>query len=92
LNSQGQFLKDIIALQDEPIPTQNSFPLLHQVMQKGERVGNPPSLPELQKRFYENLSRLPPELKSIHTQGNYPVELAPELQRLCLSLANEYSL
>ncbi len=91
LNSQGQFLKDIIALQDEPIPTRNSFPLLHKVMENGEIIGNIPSLQNLQKRFYENLSRFPPEVKSIHTQAHYPVELAPELQRLCRTLVQEYS-
>lgn len=82
-NSQGEFEKDVIALEDEKI---NGEPLLVKVMEKGNIIYDLPTLEEIRKRAAENLSKLPEKYKKLRGKARYPVELSPKLKRLIRNL------
>jgi len=79
----GNFVKDIIALEDEKI---NGEPLLVKVMEKGKILCDLPSLEEIRKKALESLSRIPEKYKRLKGAPRYPVELSPGLRRLMKEL------
>jgi nicotinate phosphoribosyltransferase len=83
LDDKGNFVKDVIALEDEKI---NGEPLLVKVMEKGKIVYDLPSLEEIRKRALDNLERLPEKYKRLRGAAKYPVRLSPKLSRLIREL------
>jgi len=82
-NSDGIFLKDVIALTDEPAVGE---PLLIQVMEKGKLLYKLPRLEEIRKIAADNLSKLPPQHKELMNAPAYPVELSQKLLDLIAKL------
>ncbi|MGB9960544.1 MAG: nicotinate phosphoribosyltransferase [Candidatus Bathyarchaeales archaeon] len=80
---EGNFVKDIIALEDEKI---DGEPLLVKVVEKGRVVYDFPTLEEIRERALENLSRLPEKYKQLKNAAKYPVELSPKLKKLIREL------
>jgi nicotinate phosphoribosyltransferase len=86
LDDKGNFVKDVIALEDEKI---NGEPLLVKVMEKGKIVYDLPSLEEIRKRALDNLERLPEKYKRLRGAAKYPVRLSPKLRRLIRELSEK---
>ncbi|MGB9854716.1 MAG: nicotinate phosphoribosyltransferase, partial [Candidatus Bathyarchaeales archaeon] len=82
-DAEGNFVKDIIALDDEKI---NGEPLLVKVVEKGKVVYDFPTLEDIRKRALENLSRLPEKYKRLRNAAKYPVELSPKIKKLIREL------
>jgi len=78
--SNGKLIKDILSKYEENQPGQ---PLIHQVMQQGERLkGSKEDLEVIRKRVKEELSLLPAEYKGINQVSSpISVSLSPELQK-----------
>jgi nicotinate phosphoribosyltransferase len=86
LDDKGNFVKDVIALEDEKI---NGEPLLVKVMEKGKIVYDLPSLEEIRKRALDNLEKLPEKYKRLRGAAKYPVRLSPKLSRLIRELSEK---
>jgi len=85
-DEKGNFVKDIIALEDEKI---NGEPLLVKVMEKGKIIYDLPSLEEIRKRALESLSKLPKKYKKLKGAPRYPVELSLGLRKLMKELTEK---
>jgi nicotinate phosphoribosyltransferase len=83
-DKRGNFLKDIIALDDEKM--NGGQPLLIKVMEKGEMIYDLPSLEEIRKRAFDNVSRLPEKYKKVKNAPHYSVELSRRLKMLTREL------
>ncbi|HVP93116.1 MAG TPA: nicotinate phosphoribosyltransferase [Acidobacteriota bacterium] len=83
-DKRGNFLKDIIALNDEKM--NGGQPLLIRVMEKEEIIYDLPSLEEIRKRAFDNVSRLPKKYKKLKSAPRYPVKLSRRLRRLMREL------
>jgi nicotinate phosphoribosyltransferase len=83
-DKKGNFLRDIIALDDERKIV--GEPLLIKVMEEGELVYDLPSLEEIRKRASDNISRLPEKYKKLKGAPRYPVELSRGLRKLMREL------
>ncbi len=57
-------------------------PLMEVVMKEGRRVRAADSLTQIRARFSDDWSRLPEQLKAVHPQQVYPVEICPALKDL----------
>ena len=79
-DANGNYIKDYIALWDEPIP--EGQPLLIPIIQNGELVYDFPSLHDIQALTTAELKRLPDSHKSLTEAEPYPVELHPALKNL----------
>ena len=71
--SDGMYVDDTLALEDERLPDGDGTPLLAQVMQGGRRVVPAPTLRELRERFAAGFARLPERLKALHSPPLYSV-------------------
>ncbi|VVB84785.1 Putative nicotinate phosphoribosyltransferase [uncultured archaeon] len=76
----GEFIKDIIALEDEVID--NAWPLLEQTVKNGKIVCSRPSLDMIRQRALENFSNLPDEYKKLDGAPVYPVDFSQGLVSL----------
>jgi nicotinate phosphoribosyltransferase len=85
-DSTGNFVKDIIALDNEKVEGE---PLLVKVMEKGETVYDLPTLEAIRGKALENLSKLPRKYKRLKSAPRYPVELSPRLKKMTNELTNE---
>ena len=75
---------DVVALEGEAQP---GTPLLLPVMRSGRRVAAPEALAGMRARAAAELSRLPPQLKSLEpAPAPYRVEIAPRLRALAQEL------
>jgi nicotinate phosphoribosyltransferase len=75
----GAFARDLIQLDDEPIP-QNGRPMLRTVMQGGEALdGALPPLAEIRERAAANLAALPAAHRALEAPEEYPVERSAAL-------------
>jgi nicotinate phosphoribosyltransferase len=80
-NSKAKLERDVIGLRDDNVKRGES--LLMKVMQKGKTVVRMPSLPEIQKIFLDEFSKLDDIHKSLKGEmEEYPVHLSPRLERL----------
>jgi nicotinate phosphoribosyltransferase len=79
-DGQGNFLRDVIALRDEPVA--GATPLLQPVMRRGELIRPLPSLNDSRSYFQSQFARLPEPCKALEDPAVYPVELSPGLQDL----------
>jgi nicotinate phosphoribosyltransferase len=77
-DERGDFVKDIIALEDEKM---SGEPLLVKVMEKGKIACDLPSLEEIRKRALEDVLKLPEEYKKLKGAPRYPVRLSPKLKK-----------
>jgi nicotinate phosphoribosyltransferase len=71
---------DVIALADEP--ALDGRPLLTQVMARGQRVGEPEPLTDLQARRAGAVAALPADLRDLHRQTSFPVHRSAALEGL----------
>jgi nicotinate phosphoribosyltransferase len=84
MDKKSNFLKDIIALNDEKM--NGGQPLLIKVMEKGEIIYDLPSLEEIRKRAFDNVSRLPEKYKKLKSASRYSVKLSRRLRTLTREL------
>jgi nicotinate phosphoribosyltransferase len=85
-NSKGDFVKDIIALDNEKCEGE---PLLIKIMEKGKMVYQSPPLEAVRKNALDNLSKLPDEYKRLRKTPRYPVETSPCLKRMMKNLVHD---
>lgn len=76
--ADGVFRGDVIALHDEPAPS-DSEPLLTCVMRAGKRLQPSPSLDELRARARTLEARLPAPLRRLDSAPSYPVAVSERL-------------
>jgi len=77
----GKMRKDVIGLREDSL--KGGEPLLREVMRGGKIVSQLLSLPQIQKQFLEEFSRLDDRYKAIERDGpRFPVGLSPKLCRL----------
>jgi nicotinate phosphoribosyltransferase len=86
-DEKGNFLKDIIALDNEKMKGGES--LLIKVMEKGEIVYDLPSLEEIRKTAIDNLSRLPGKYKKLKGASRFPVGLSRGLRKMMRELTEK---
>jgi len=80
LDSRGQFVEDIIALEDERIA--GAMPLLQPVVKGGARVAPAPGLAEAQARGLHQIAGLPAELRQLAQAPAYAVQHSERLEDL----------
>lgn len=79
--SRGKLKRDVIGLRDDNL--KGGEPLLEKVMSEGAIKASLPSLPQIQKRFLDEFSKLDEKYKSIDEEGReYPVGLSVRLKSL----------
>jgi len=79
-DKRGNFLRDIIALDDEKI--EGGEPLLIKVMDKGKIIYDLPSLKEIRNKALDNVSRLPEKYKKLRNASRYRIRLSRKLKTL----------
>jgi hypothetical protein len=57
-------------------------PLLVKVMDKGEIIGELPTLQQIQENASQNLARLPEKYKLLKGASHFPVVCSPKLKKL----------
>jgi nicotinate phosphoribosyltransferase len=79
--NDGYLEKDTIGLRDDIFD--NAEPLLKKVMDKGKPIFPPPSLPEIQKTFFDEFQRLENKYKILEAaEKDYPVNISSRLKKL----------
>jgi nicotinate phosphoribosyltransferase len=86
-DKRGNFLKDIIVLDDEKID--GGEPLLIKVMERGKLIYDLPSLKEIRKRASDNVSRLPEKYRKLKNAPRYPIKLSRQLKTLMEELTEK---
>ncbi len=86
-DADGNFAKDIIALDDEDLP--GGLPVLEEVMKAGQRTGPAPTLDEIRSRFQEDFAALDERFKVLNNPPRYPVSISGRLQRLTAEVREE---
>ena len=80
-DAKGKLRKDVIGLRDEK--EKGGQPLLRHIMHKGKAAVKTPSLPQIQKIFFDDISRLEECYKSIDgREKKYPVHFSSGLKEL----------
>ena len=87
-DSEGNYVKDIIALENEEIEGE---PILVQIVSKGEVVYDFPTLKEIQAKAKEKFARLPSQYKRIREPDEYKTELSKKLTEVIDILTEKYS-
>jgi len=85
-DNMGNFVKDIIALDNEKVEGQ---PLLIKVMEKGEIVYDLPTIEAIRKRALDDLFKLPEKYKRLKAASRYRVELSPALKKMINELTTK---
>lgn len=85
----GRYLRDILALKDEPPPAPGAEPLLRTVMEGGRQLEPNPPLRMIRDRCARALADLPRELVRIREPGRYPVHYSDSLVALQRSVEAE---
>jgi nicotinate phosphoribosyltransferase len=75
----GRMESDVLSLASD---SQEGEPLIEPVMQLGRRLKPSPSLADIRALATRELERLPQPLRDLAPRANYPVEVAPALERL----------
>ncbi len=88
VDDNGQFIKDVIGLEDDQIP-ENHFTLLQRIIHKGKLEYTPPDLESIRQFFFQNLKRLPQPYKQLKNARAYPVRRSQKLQDLFARLKGE---
>jgi nicotinate phosphoribosyltransferase len=79
-DSQGMYIRDIIALRGEL--ALEGEPLLQKVMSQGRAITPFPSLERIRQQVESGLSRLDAKYRTIHDTVGYPVTLSPAMDSL----------
>ena len=82
LGEDGRFRKDVITEEGGKPNSKDYYPLLVKVMENGNIIYDPPSLPKVRDRFLENLKLLPDDLKNIDEVHKYKVEISHSLKSI----------
>jgi nicotinate phosphoribosyltransferase len=77
--SDGGFLRDVLALRDEPPADGAGEPLLGTVMAGGRRLEAPPALATIRARCAAQVAALPESLRRLATDERYPVQPSARL-------------
>jgi nicotinate phosphoribosyltransferase len=81
LGSEGKLKKDVIGLRGDDV--KGAEPLLEKVMERGKVIVRMPLLSQIQKRFFDEFSRLEEKYKSFEREEKkFPVSLSPRLDNL----------
>ncbi|MCH7625752.1 MAG: nicotinate phosphoribosyltransferase [Chloroflexi bacterium] len=88
-DSQGFFLRDVIACASEPGPSGDAEPLLELVMTRGKQVAAGPPLADLREHFATQFKGLPADHKRLRAPSRYDVEISEELARLQARVVGE---
>ena len=81
-DSDGLFLRDVIACASEADPSDDAEPLLEEVMTAGKRVAASPPLAALRKHFDRQFQGLPADHKRLRAPSHYDVEVSEGLNQL----------
>lgn len=79
IETAGHYERDVIALESEEV---EGRALLELAMSEGRRTGSSISLTVIQERCRASIAMLPPALRSLESQEDYPVEVSEGLQGL----------
>ena len=85
-DDEGRFLRDTIALDDEP-PPDGAAPLLEEVVCGGQIVSPSPPLPDIRARLARELASLPAPHKALKSPARYKVRVSDRLEALRARLA-----
>ena len=85
----GRFTGDLIALRDEPPPSEEALPLLRTVMESGCIVQHSPSLTAIRDYCEAQVAALPEEVRRLKNPATYPVQYSTRLVSLQRSLEKE---
>ncbi len=88
-NKNGEFKKDILALESEPIPI-NSEPLLEPILKNGKLITNLPKIDEIQRFYLENIKKLPPTYKKLEQVQIFTLNISSDLESLTDLLRKKY--
>ena len=80
-DDEGRFLRDTIALDDEP-PPDGAAPLLEEVVCGGRIVSPSPPLPDIRARLARELASLPAPHKALKSPARYEVRVSDRLDAL----------
>ena len=86
-DSEGQFSRDVIGLQEEEIPDGAS--LLTEVMAEGRRTVPAPRLREIKELFSQEFASLSNRFKELDNPPHYPVAVSPLLRELTATVEKE---
>ncbi len=88
-NKKGAFKEDILALENEPIPT-NSEALLELIMKNGKLEAKLPKIDEIQQFYLENIKKLPRTYKKLEQIQIFTLNISPDLESLTSLLRKKY--
>ncbi|MCK4287471.1 MAG: hypothetical protein KAX18_14770, partial [Candidatus Lokiarchaeota archaeon] len=88
-NKKGEFKKDILALESEPIPT-NSEALLEPIMKNGKLITKLPKINEIQQFYLENIKKLPQTYKKLEQVQIFTLNVSTGLKSLTDLLRKKY--
>jgi nicotinate phosphoribosyltransferase len=77
LDRAGIFLGDVVTMADEAA---HGEPLLKLMMRDGHLIESPPDLKDVQRHARQQLTKLPPQFKTVSGAENYPVRYSDELE------------
>ncbi len=86
---EGMFNKDILSLENEPIPP-NSEALLIPIMKNGEIITKIPNIDEIQEFYLDNIKKLPDFYKKLEKIQVPKVKVSEKLHQLTDSLKINY--
>lgn len=82
-DEEGRMVTDVISVEDD---LQDGEALLVPVMQNGGRLHPQPTLDQARQRAADNLRQLPAQLARLSETHDYPIVIAPALQRLAAAV------
>ena len=85
-DDEGRFLRDTIALDEEP-PPDGAAPLLGEVIRGGRAVAPSPPLPDIRGRLTREIASLPAPYKALKSPDRYEVRVSDRLDALRARLA-----
>jgi nicotinate phosphoribosyltransferase len=88
-DKKGKFKEDILALDDEPAPS-NSTPLLIPIMKNGELICELPEIDDIQKYYRENIKTLPERYKNLEKIQIPELTLSKKLNDLTKTLKDKF--
>ena len=88
-DSEGFFLRDVIACTSEAGPYADATPLLEYVMRRGKRIAAGPPLAALREHFDTQFRGLSSDHKRLRAPSHYDVDISEELTRLQARVVGE---
>ncbi|MFX0080704.1 MAG: nicotinate phosphoribosyltransferase [Candidatus Hodarchaeota archaeon] len=88
-DKNGKFKKDILALDDEPAPS-DSTPLLQPIIKNGNLITKLPKIDDIQSFYIENIKTLPESYKDLEEVQPFELKLSKKLNDLTRSLKEKF--